>query len=92
MVEELGEDITKERHKTHGDFAENALMSQGIKNHMCAFGRKGMSDVHKEALDMIAMKISRICSGQSEFRDHWIDIIGYATLALSATYPQAGEG
>ena len=37
-----------------------------------------------EALDMIALKLSRILSGQANFRDHWDDIAGYAKLASEA--------
>lgn len=40
-----------------------------------------MNPVHREALDMMACKISRILSGQSGFEDHWADIEGYARLA-----------
>lgn len=39
---------------------------------------------HREALDMIACKLSRILSGQSNFHDHWLDISGYAELARKA--------
>jgi len=30
---------------------------------------------------MIALKLSRILSGQADFKDHWDDIAGYAKLA-----------
>ena len=33
---------------------------------------------------MIALKLSRILSGQSNFKDHWDDIAGYAKLASEA--------
>lgn len=29
---------------------------------------------------MIAMKMSRILSGDKDYRDHWDDIMGYAQL------------
>ena len=33
---------------------------------------------------MIALKLSRILSGQSNFKDHWDDIAGYAKLGSEA--------
>ena len=86
-MEDLGTEITKVRHTTHGDFELNAMISQGIKSFIYSTNQD-MPAVHKEALDMIALKISRICSGQSMHDDHWIDIIGYATLALSYVHKE----
>lgn len=34
----------------------------------------------KEALEMIQHKVARILNGNPEVKDHWTDIIGYATL------------
>lgn len=73
--------ITRERGKTHGKFSDNAEISQGIKKLMHNSPNwKLMSDEEKEALDMIALKISRICSGRPHYRDNWIDVSGYASL------------
>lgn len=78
--------LLTERQKTHGSFDLNAIISQRLK----AEFRKvhphyeDLSPVHKEALDMIALKISRILSGQACFCDHWDDIAGYAKLASEA--------
>lgn len=71
--------ILIDREKTHGDFADNAMVSQRIKSVI----REAYisSPVFRESLDMIALKIGRICSGQHDFRDHWEDIAGYAELA-----------
>lgn len=75
------EDILKERQKTHGEFKDNALISQNLK----MFFRKCegwdcMDNVQREALDMIALKLSRILSGNYKVEDHWDDIAGYAKL------------
>jgi hypothetical protein len=43
-----------------------------------------MPDAQIEALDMIALKLSRILSGQANFKDHWDDIAGYAKLGAEA--------
>ncbi len=84
--------LLQEREKTHGDFKINALIAQELK---AVFrGMLGtaslpthyqtMSCVHREALDMIALKLSRILSGQANFKDHWDDIAGYAKLGAEA--------
>lgn len=75
-------DLTSERGKTHGSFATNALISQVIKDFMRSqLGWYQLSFVQKEALDVMALKQSRILSGQSFFLDHWADVGGYAELA-----------
>jgi hypothetical protein len=47
-----------------------------------------MPDEHREALDHMAGKFSRILSGQSRYGDHWKDVAGYATLALKVCDPE----
>ena len=69
------------RNTTHGDFELNAYVSQTIKSPFRATGA-GLTSVQREALDLIATNLSRIASGKADFRDHWDDIIGYASLAL----------
>jgi hypothetical protein len=39
-----------------------------------------MTASQREALEMIAHKISRILAGDPHFADHWTDISGYARL------------
>jgi hypothetical protein len=76
------EALLAERQTTHGDFATNALYSQHLKALMHSSpGWASMTDVQREALEMIALKLSRILSGQADYRDHWDDIAGYARLA-----------
>ena len=72
-----------ERYKTHGDFKENARISQAMKNvGRSASGWNKMSDVQKESFDQQMLKWSRILSGRSDFRDHWDDLGGYDQLVL----------
>ncbi len=76
-----------EREKTHGSFAKNAEISQRLKLLFDEFGLNKPGDfqwIHREALDMIALKISRILSGQAKTKDHWDDIAGYAKLGAEA--------
>lgn len=74
--------LLQERQKTHGSFEDNAAISQNLKYIMQ--GTKTWSElgvVHREALDMIALKLSRILSGQANYKEHWDDVAGYAKLA-----------
>lgn len=78
-----------EREKTHGSFERNAILSQRLKatfhENMPGYDTATTRQtVQLEALDMIALKLSRILSGQSNFKDHWDDIAGYAKLASEA--------
>lgn len=77
--------LLETRGTTHGHFADNARQGQILRElFRAAPGWHAMPDVHKEALDMIATKLSRILSGQSRHGDHFADIAGYAHLALEA--------
>lgn len=73
--------ILANRQKTHGNFLENANLSQSIKDVMrSSINWEKLTDMQKESLEMIALKISRILSGDKDFRDHWDDVVGYARL------------
>lgn len=80
--------LLQERSTTHGRFADNARYAQMLR----ALWRSSpawssMPDEHREALDHMAGKFSRILSGQSRFCDHWADLAGYASLAQQACDP-----
>lgn len=81
--------ILRERNSTHGDFSLNACISQSIKSAMAISPPiwREIDAVKREALEMIALKISRICSGSPDHADHWQDIIGYASLGLRSIHP-----
>jgi hypothetical protein len=75
------QDTLRERQKTHGSFAENARISQGIKSYLKENGHH-RTLVQREALDLIATKLGRIGSGNANEADHWRDIAGYAMLVV----------
>ncbi len=76
------ESILAERKTTHGSFHDNARVSQGIKRFLRdESGWTSLTEIQREAVDMICCKLSRIMSGQGSFQDHWDDIAGYAKLA-----------
>ena len=83
-------EILIDRNKTHGDFNANARVSQELKQVIYnatiihedkpipAYTRLNYS--HREALDMICLKLSRAITGNPNVREHWVDLAGYATL------------
>lgn len=75
--------LTSERQQTHGDFRSNARISQLIKSCFRACEHwQHLDDTEKEAMDMIALKFSRVLSGKSLERQHWEDVEGYARLVV----------
>lgn len=72
------------RGKTHGPFASQAATAQIIKEAMYGAGRWcDLDRTHREVLEMIATKISRILEGDPEHTDSWLDIAGYAQLIVN---------
>lgn len=75
------EALTNERKSTHGDWNLQAEMANRLKEQLRRSpGWESMVPMQKEALDMIATKMSRIVCGNSQHDDHWDDIQGYAHL------------
>lgn len=77
------EQITTKRGSVYGPFFNNAIVAQNVKDAMhsapgLTWGRLPF-DV-REALDLIALKISRIVTGDPEYLDNWDDIGGYAKI------------
>ena len=73
--------VLDERGKRYGDFADNAFVVQQIKDALRAGVEwNNMNWAQREALEMIAVKMSRIVSGDPNYKDSWTDIIGFATL------------
>ena len=76
------DDVLADRQTDHGNYADTARTVQHLKQAM----REGnnwsiLTDIQRESLDMIQMKVGRILSGDPGHADHWDDITGYARLA-----------
>ena len=76
------DNVLADRQTHHGNYADTARTVQHLKQAM----REGnnwsiLTDIQRESLDMIQMKIGRILSGDPGHADHWDDITGYARLA-----------
>lgn len=85
------EGILKERGDCYGDFSDNALIAQQIKDIL----RNGptwnqMRPVHREGIDQIAAKLSRIVCGDPEYDDNWRDIAGYGTITADRCRKKQG--
>lgn len=80
MVNDMIDDILVEREATHGSFESQANLARALKDAFWENISTHLEDDQSEAIDMILHKIARIGSGNPDFLDHWVDIIGYATL------------
>lgn len=81
------DDVTAERGKRYGNYADHAAISQAIKNILySALAANPNADLDtldddiKETLEMIAHKLGRIVNGDPYYADSYIDIAGYAKL------------
>lgn len=73
--------LTQERRSTHGEWSEQAMLSNDLKAEMHRRPNwDAITPGQREALDMIAVKIGRILCGDADHADHWDDIAGYAHL------------
>lgn len=82
--------ILAERGKVHGDYTDQARVSQAFKDvaHLAPNWPR-LTDVQKETLEMNCLKMARILCGDPDHQDHWDDIAGYATL-VSERLPKPG--
>ena len=93
------ESTLAERGNRYGDFTDHARICQQLKNtmynantdHGLQLTWEKLSDVQKQALEVIADKIARILSGDPNYADNWHDIQGYAKL-VEDRLPQPAEG
>lgn len=76
------EHILSERGNNYGDFRDQAIISQSFKHIIAEFG-EDLSTSQREALEMIVHKIARILNGNPNYKDSWVDIVGYAQLVVN---------
>ena len=74
----------KERGSRYGNYLAQTKISKALQNRM-----RQTSSYHEldpdmqDALEMIAVKVSRILNGDPDYADNWEDIAGYATLVAN---------
>ena len=88
-IETTLDETLAERGSKYGDFFGYAALSQNIKLFMHAALRnntrfKSLPTAQQlvvlEGLDMIAVKLARICNGDPAYEDSWLDIEGYSRI------------
>jgi hypothetical protein len=73
--------LLAERGKTHGDYHEQAELACALREVFATAGKwNKLTRVEKDATLMIAVKLSRVLTGNPHELDHWKDIQGYARL------------
>lgn len=84
--------ILNQREGQYGPYSKVAWLSQSLKRLTGLISGTSdircyhkLSDVQREALEMIISKIARIAVGDPNHVDSWDDIAGYATLAANQT-------
>ncbi len=76
---------------THGSYADVAWLSQTMKNTLRSHSNWAfLGAPMAQSLDLQCDKMARIVAGLATEKDHWIDIQGYAQLALREI--EKGEG
>jgi hypothetical protein len=79
----------QQRGAQYGDFNEQARVSRNIKEAMMDSPNwKVLTASQKEALEMTAVKFSRILNGNPNHYDSWHDSIGYLTLGSEQCRPK----
>lgn len=72
-----------DREDKYGDFGKLAEAIQAMKNvARSAPGWLAMNAVQREAMDMAIVKQCRLLYGDPQVRDSWLDLSGYAHLAV----------
>lgn len=73
--------LTATREQTHGDYAENARIAQGLKRVLWSTeGWMRLTDHQRESAELMCTKFGRIFAGNPNAKEHWDDIAGYAKL------------
>jgi len=79
--------VLGQRENTHGDFSENATLTMELlKTCKKQIEFSLLPKPIQFAIFMILHKISRAICGDHKHNDHWIDIQGYASLAMKASH------
>ena len=78
---EVDQTIKEREDKYGGSFLEQSQIAQNLKTALKDSPNWSRMRVdQREALEMIATKISRILYGDPNYIDSWHDIVGYARL------------
>ena len=78
--------VLGQREKTHGNFSSNSTLTMELLQ-ICKTQIEFalLPKPIQFAIFMILHKTSRVICGDHKYTDHWIDIQGYARLAMKAS-------
>ena len=75
------QDTLKERGTTHGNYVDQSVLASTLlASFQSGANWRHLSPAQEQALIMMAIKISRILTGDPDHADSWHDIAGYASL------------
>ncbi len=75
--------LQQERGSKYGPFISNAVVSQELKTTFRATPNwPNLSPDVQEMLDVMALKVSRILTGDPEYDDNFVDVAGYAQIVV----------
>ncbi|MDP8051014.1 DUF6378 domain-containing protein [Pasteurella atlantica] len=84
MENNIIQETLKNRGNNYGSFEDVAQVSQHLKGIVIHNENEDqLTDVQREALEMICVKLARISMGDPDYEDNWRDIAGYAILGGS---------
>ena len=82
-MNETIQEVLAQRGSRYGSFDSHAAITQSLKSVMvCTPNWKHLSASQKESLEMVAHKIGRILNGDPNYKDSWVDIVGYTQLVV----------
>lgn len=74
-------DLLGEREKTHGNYTNVANIADALRRVMQnSKNWETMTPAQRSVFCMSAEKWGRVGSGDPNFKDHWLDLAGYAML------------
>ena len=77
-------DTLQERGNRYGDYATQARIVEDIINTVRNSPNwERMPPYQRVAVYLIALKLGRVCTGDIEYADNWVDIAGYAQLVVN---------
>ena len=83
-------EVLAQRGPKYGKFTDQAAVSQSLKHVMFNTPNwRNMAADQREALEMVAMKISRVLCGDPDYADNFVDVAGYSTLVANRLLQEA---
>lgn len=78
--------VTQDRNATHGSPVEQLARAASIKDAVNHRNNSKLNATEIEAIDSICTKLSRLSMGDPSHADHFLDIIGYAAIAIESRH------